>query len=85
MSFINVYDGVINHLKSHSITWLLAVLCSVVSYQLFYVVKNPPEIKEFKDGVQNHLVWSIKGDCFFVRPQTEQTVFLVRVVDCDKK
>jgi hypothetical protein len=46
---------------------------------------NTVEYKDFKDGIQNHLVWSIKGECFFVRPQTELTVHLVRVADCDKK
>jgi hypothetical protein len=47
--------------------------------------KKVSEFREFKDGVQNHLIWDIKGQCFFVRPQTEQTVLLVRVQDCDKK
>ena len=47
---------------------------------------NTPEaLKEFKDGVQNHLVWSIKGECFFVRPHSDVTVYLIRVTDCDKK
>lgn len=48
-------------------------------------VKPPEPLKEFKDGIQNHLVWSIKGECFFVRPDTDVTVYLIRVVDCDKK
>jgi hypothetical protein len=43
------------------------------------------DFKEFKDGIQNHLLWSIKGECFFVKPQTEKTVYLVRVEDCDRK
>jgi hypothetical protein len=30
-------------------------------------------------------VWDIKGQCFFVRPNDDVTVYLVRVVDCDKK
>jgi len=47
---------------------------------------NTPEaLKEFKDGVQNHLVWSIRGECFFVRPHSDVTVYLIRVTDCDKK
>ena len=47
--------------------------------------KTPEALKEFKDGVQNHLVWSIKGECFFVRPHSDVTVYLIRVTDCDKK
>jgi hypothetical protein len=47
--------------------------------------KENPVLKDFKDGIQNHLTWSIKGECFFVRPNDEVTVYLVRVPDCDKK
>jgi hypothetical protein len=54
-------------------------------HQSMSVTTNTVEYKDFKDGIQNHLVWSIKGECFFVRPQTELTVHLVRVADCDKK
>lgn len=42
-------------------------------------------LKEYKDGIQNHLTWNIKGECFFVRPNDDVTVYLIRVNDCDKK
>jgi hypothetical protein len=78
------------------IDWLKDNFWYMVSYLIFmgcffvamaYVAKEyqPKELKDYKDGVQNHLVWSIKGECFFVRPHTETTVYLVRVVDCDRK
>jgi hypothetical protein len=58
-------------------------------YWLFYVSTLWPSksnaLKDYKDGIQNHLTWSIKGECFFVRPNDEFTVYLVRVSDCDKK
>jgi hypothetical protein len=44
--------------------------------------ENPP-LTETKGGIQNHLVWDIKGQCYFVRPATN-TVYLIRVEDCDK-
>lgn len=47
--------------------------------------KQNPVLKEYKDGVQNHLIWNLKGECFFVRPNDDITVYLVRVNDCDKK
>jgi len=63
---------------------ITALLC--VIYMSATSKSKPPEpLKEFKDGIQNHLVWSIKGECFFVRPDTDVTVYLIRVVDCDKK
>jgi hypothetical protein len=42
-------------------------------------------MEEYKDGIQHHLVWSNKGECFFVRPYSKETVYLIRVQDCDKK
>ena len=52
---------------------------------MFWSSKTNEKLKDFKDGIQNHLTWSIKGECFFVRPNDEVTVYLVRVPDCDKK
>ena len=46
--------------------------------------KPNPVLKDYKDGVQNHLVWSISGQCYFVRPNDEVTVYLVKVPDCDR-
>ena len=69
----------------YMISYLAFMTCFFVV--MVYVAKDnaPKELKDYKDGVQNHLVWSIKGECFFVRPHAETTVYLVRVVDCDRK
>jgi hypothetical protein len=40
---------------------------------------------EFKGAIQNRLVWSISGECFFVRATLDERVHLIRVQDCDKK
>ena len=61
----------------------LMIGCYVLSDRLN--THTPEALKEFKDGVQNHLVWSIKGECFFVRPHSDVTVYLIRVTDCDRK
>ena len=61
----------------------LLVGCYVLSDRLN--THAPDALKEFKDGVQNHLVWDIKGQCFFVRPHSDVTVYLIRVPDCDRK
>ncbi len=64
-------------------TILIALL-----YYFFFMQptqKENPALKEYKDGIQNHLTWSIKGECFFVRPNDDVTVYLVRVPDCDRK
>lgn len=79
-------NAIVNLVKKNYKDWLIIGLGVIVG--LNYYVDNyliPPDVKDFKDGVQNHLVWSIKGECYFVRPESEKTVYLIRVVDCDKK
>jgi len=71
--------------KLWNILGYVLVMALVVSTILYYTKPTPDTIKDFKDGIQNHLVWSIKGECFFVRPHTEQTTYLIRVADCDRK
>ena len=61
----------------------LMVGCYVLSDRLN--THAPEALKEFKDGIQNHLVFDIKGRCFFVRPKDDVTVYLISVPDCDRK
>lgn len=79
-----------NKIKEKQDTIINGIFVAIVLIALYTTYdpmadKRVSEFREFKDGVQNHLIWDIKGQCFFVRPQTEQTVLLVRVQDCDKK
>jgi hypothetical protein len=80
------------------VAWLKEKFITIISYILILSVivllgfllsdkpkPTPDTLKDFKDGIQNHLVWSIKGECFFVRPHAETTVYLIRVADCDRK
>jgi len=66
-----------------ALSWIVVILALYLAYN-----KQQDEVlklKDYKDGIQNHLVWSIKGECFFVRPHTDVTTYLIRVSDCDKK
>ena len=67
--------------------WTIPIIVVIVVVVFFFPTptKVNPVLKDYKDGIQNHLTWSIKGECFFVRPNDEVTVYLVRVPDCDKK
>jgi hypothetical protein len=62
----------------------LFVTCIATIISLVDVVRKPPVLEKFEGGIQNHLVWSNKGECFFVRPYSPETVYLIRVKDCDK-
>jgi hypothetical protein len=81
--FKKVYDW----MKSQIINIILLIMFVATMYHWGYnsKIENNVDFKDFRDGIQNHLVWSISGKCFFVRPQTELTVYLVPVPDCDKK
>lgn len=63
---------------------LIIVSLSAAIFNLVDVVKKPPEVKELKGSIQNHLTWSVKGECYFVQPYSNGTVYLIRVEDCDK-
>jgi hypothetical protein len=76
------FFGWFDNFRMMMICLLFSFLCQV--YITFNQYLNPPELKEFKGGIQNHLVWSNKGECFFVRPATGQTVYLIKVEDCNK-
>jgi hypothetical protein len=56
----------------------------LVAFDGYNTGKNQA-LKDYKDGIQNHLTWDIKGQCFFVRPNDDVTVYLIRVPDCDRK
>jgi|LakMenEpi03Aug12_release.lakeMendotaPanAssembly.Ray.scaffolds.fasta_scaffold1142451_1 hypothetical protein len=71
--------------KHFAAIWLTLLICLVAFFQLTVLDNKTLDHVDFKDGVQNHLVFSVKGECFFVRPHTEKTVSLIRVADCDKK
>jgi hypothetical protein len=51
---------------------------------LHAIFMNLPVNGNFDGGIQNKLVWSVKGECFFVRPLNQTDTLLVRVKDCDK-
>lgn len=73
-------------LKEYGLYSLMVLsVASVILANIMYEKPPNPVLKEYKDGVQNHLIWNIKGECYFVRPNDDVTVYLIRVQDCDKK
>lgn len=76
-----------NYLKKHLSHIIDILLVGAIVAYLFYspLHKDGGQLKEYKDGIQNHLTWDIKGQCYFVRPNDDVTVYLIRVTDCDRK
>ena len=80
-----MFEKISNYIKEY---FFPVVIFGSAASLIFLQITYKPEVetlKEYKDGIQNHLTWSIKGECYFVRPHTDQTVYLIRVTDCDKK
>lgn len=76
---------IIGWLYDHAFLIFVFVFFAVISYVGALPPKPNAVLKDYKDGIQNHLIWNLKGECFFVRPNDDITVYLVRVQDCDKK
>jgi len=79
-----MFTNLLDKIKSFNIAGYLigVIIGSFIVAGVAFFVENPP-LPEYKDGIQNRLVWNIKGECYFVRPATN-TVYLIRVQDCDK-
>ena len=79
-----MFDKIIKLYDSTKTIIYISILVFVLT--LYYVpyFMNKPFDADFKDSIQNRLLWSIKGECYFVRPLNQTDVLLVRVIDCDK-
>jgi len=79
-----MFGNLWNKIKAINVAgyFLGIIIGSFVMAGLAAIYENGPLV-ESKGGIQNHLVWDIRGECYFVRPATN-TVYLIRVQDCDK-
>ena len=64
---------------------LIVIGACYTVFNLIDVSRKPAEIVVKEGSIQNRLVWSASGVCFFVRPMAGETVYLIPVKDCDKK
>lgn len=69
--------------KNKSIFLICIIVFGVTFYYTPYFM-NKPVNGDFDGGIQNKLVWSVKGECYFVRPLNQTDTLLVRVKDCDR-
>jgi hypothetical protein len=73
-----------NWYLSNKNTFLIAILVFVLTMYYMPYFMNRPIAGKFEDSIQNRLVWSVKNECYFVRPLNQTDVLLVRVTDCDR-
>lgn len=79
-----MFSKLIEFVKKHIAIIIGGLLLVFVGYYEYNKFANPPELEQFKGSIQNHLVWSIAGDCYFVRPFNNSTVYLIQVPDCSR-
>jgi len=71
--------------QSNRTIFFVAIIVFGLTFHYTPYFMNVPVNGNFDGGIQNKLVWSVKGECFFVRPLNQTDTLLVRVKDCDKQ
>ena len=71
--------------QSNRTIFFVAIIVFGLTFHYTPYFINKPVNGNFDGGIQNKLVWSVKGECFFVRPLNQTDTLLVRVKDCDKQ
>lgn len=56
----------------------------LITIILMPYVQNRLLTQSSEGDIKNRLVWSVKGECYFVKPLNATDNILVRVNDCDK-
>jgi hypothetical protein len=83
-----MFDKICAWVNNHTIGLFVIALvgtCLATIISLVEVVRKPPQLVSFNESsIQNKLVWSVKNECYFVRPYSADVVYLIRVQDCDK-
>ena len=79
-----MFKNVLNWIESKKQLFYIGLLVFVLTIYYAPYFMNKPFAGEFDGSIQNRLVWSIKGECYFVRPLNQTDTLLVRVSDCDK-
>ena len=79
-----MFSKAIDYVKKNLLLIAGSIFVGFTVYNVINGFVNPPELKEFKGSIQNHLVWNIQKECYFVRPYNGSTTYLIRVPDCDK-
>lgn len=77
--------GLINWLSSKKSLMVFGTFVFLVTVIMMPYVQNRMLSQTSETDIKNRLVWSIKGECYFVKPLNTTDNLLVRVVDCDKK
>jgi len=69
-------------IRNSSFIFIISII--ILANVLWYAFPRPPYDGKIEGAIQNHLVWSVSNECYFVKPLNTTDVLLVRLPDCDK-
>ena len=76
--------SLINWLSNKKSLMVFGTFVFLVTIILMPYVQNRILSEASEGDIKNHLVWAVKGECYFVKPINSTENILVRVSDCDK-
>jgi hypothetical protein len=82
--FKTLFKNFISWLAKQKNLFYVGLLVFVLTMYYMPYFTNNTVSGSFDGNIQNKLVWSVKNECYFVRPLNRTDVILVRVIDCDK-
>ena len=68
-----------------NLTIIIMFAFIIIANIIYNLLPLGPFNGQFEKGIQNHLVWSVNNECYFVKPLNTTDVLLVRLTDCDKE
>ena len=76
--------SLINWLSNKKSLMVFGTFVFLVTIILMPYVQNKILSEASEGDIKTHLVWAVKGECYFVKPINSTENILVRVNDCDK-
>jgi hypothetical protein len=79
-----MFSPLINWFSNKKSLLVFGTFIFLLTVILMPYVQNRLMMQTSETDIKNRLVWSVKGDCYFVKPTNTTDNMLVRVTDCDK-
>jgi len=80
-----MFKSLIDWLSNKKSLLVFGTFVFLVTIIMMPYVQNRMMQQSSEGDIKNRLVWSVKGECYFVKPINTTDNILVRVTDCDKR
>jgi hypothetical protein len=79
-----MFKSLIDWFSNKKSIFVFGTFIFLVTVILMPYVQNRIMSESSEGDIKNRLVWSVRGECYFVKPVNSTENILVRVNDCDK-